>query len=93
MVEIQCTKFIDVDISGKEGEYSYGYRIYSDECAEYNNFYYSSEELNTAFNKEGLVKFLKLNHREFYEVIKSDGKFCLNGEVIEIGQIYSVAYS
>ncbi|MDO5040336.1 hypothetical protein [Clostridium sp.] len=85
MVEIQITKFIDIDIHGKESrEYSYGYRIYNDECSEYNNFYYSIDELYAILNKENIINFLKHNHSEFYEVIKSDGKLIFNGEIISI---------
>lgn len=82
MVSIQYTKFTNLNFDGGENVSSYGYRIYSDENGEYNNYYEDINELMVAINDENIKEFLKENHLDFYEIIKMDKKLEFNGDII-----------
>jgi hypothetical protein len=61
----QYTRFVDINEEGKEVEEKWGYRLYDDLDAVYNNTFDSFEELKDVVNRKNLMSFLMDNHLEF----------------------------
>ena len=63
-IEIELTKFVDINNKGSEGNVMYGYRIYDNYANVYNNTFESLESLNNELNDNNFWEVLN-NHDEF----------------------------
>lgn len=82
LITFQYTKFLNLDCKGREEIESYGYRIYSDEKAEYFNYFETLSDLILTVNINNIRDYIKESHLDFYGVIRIDGKFEFNGNVL-----------
>jgi len=57
-INIQYTKFQNLDSEGKVESENFGYRIYDDYATEYDNTFESFEQLTEALNEGNMVEFL-----------------------------------
>lgn len=77
-VNVQYTKFIDIDEEGKELSSTFGYRIYDDYGQEYLTMFGSTEDLKKKINPDTIFDVIENEHEEFYEAAMTDGLY-LNG--------------
>ncbi len=82
-VSFEFTKFDSIDEQGNVTATTYGYRIYDDFDAQYNNTYASLDNLTNEISLETLLKFISENHSEFLDSIYYYGLY-FNGKRIDI---------
>ena len=81
---VQYTIFVDLDLEGNEIHRYYGYRIYDDYQAEYNNGFESFEEVAKKVNPENIQEFLEDNYPGFYEGAEFKGGMFLGDDWITL---------
>lgn len=75
LVEVQFTSFQNLDDTGQPvGEANYGYRIFDDYDADYNNAFDSVQEMIAAgLTPEGIFDYIDQMHDKFSDVIWERG--------------------
>lgn len=75
IVEVQFTAFQDLDDNGYAvGEVRYGYRIFDDYDAEYNNTFDSMEAMKEiGLTPEGIFDYIDKKHDSFCETVWERG--------------------
>lgn len=83
-VTVQYTIFVDLDSDGNEVGKGYGYRVYDDYQAEYNNGFGSFEEVQKKVSPENILEFLKEEYPDFWESAKLKGGLYLNDNWLDL---------
>jgi hypothetical protein len=82
-VTFQVTKFVNLNNDLSEGEPAYGYRIYDDYDADYNNCLIKEELPQTAAEALAIIEE---GHADFHEAILEKGGFLFNDDYVELDE-------
>lgn len=74
-VEIQYTRFVNLDSDGNENDSTFGYRLYDDYGSVYNNTFSCIKELQSAVNPDSILEYLSEYHNDFWESVVERGLF------------------
>jgi hypothetical protein len=90
-IHLTLTKFTSLDDFGTETEsYSYGYRIYDNDAAIYNNTFSELKDLLMQVNEENFWKVLA-DHEEFEDIDPMDEGLFFNGTWYDGDEIADIA--
>lgn len=82
-VTFQVTKFVNLNNDLSEQDAAYGYRIFDDYEADYNNCYAKEELPQTPAEALAIIKE---GHGDLYDVIVEKGGFLFNDDYVEIDE-------
>ena len=88
-VYVQFTQFQNIDENGNPmKEPDFGYRIFDDEDAEYNNSFESVEEMiQEGLNQDNILSYVRENHFDFYYPTVLNKGLYFNGKYIPPDEI------
>lgn len=84
-IEVQYTKFSNIDEEGNVTEETLGYRIYDSYGEAYNNTYESLKDLKEEVNEDNLLDFIREHHPDYSDSLEHtdvylNGKLCSEGK-------------
>lgn len=72
-LDVQYTKFVDINDEGKEIETSWGFRVFDSYGKSYDNFYESFEQLKEQVNPKTILSVLENLDQEMHDYARDNG--------------------
>lgn len=89
-ISLTFTQFTDIDKSGNEQSFDYGYRLYDEYASTYNNNFDNLTALNEEVNEENFWKVLD-NHDEFSDIDPFETGMYFNGDWYDGEEIQEIS--